>query len=142
MRLGSVRFEEDHNCRLADSPAGNTDHKLVELILVCVDFDSVHIEERKARRYCRSFVSIEEWVIAADAIEICRRHLEDGLVKKTALKSGLDIPHCRSKESGVTESRRTTEETDLLFMNAENFVESKKQELHYSLRRRNRPAYF
>lgn len=139
---GRAVFQKHGDACLADFPFSYADDQVDELVLVGLNFDVVRVEKRQCGRQCRSFVAVNEGMIAADTVQVRGRHLEDRFVKEDASEGCLDIAHRREEETCVANAGGASEQTDLLFVSDKDFVESEKKKTHYSLRRRNTPAYF
>jgi hypothetical protein len=126
-----VILKEDRNACLADFSFSYANDEIDEFILVGADFDPIRVQECKRGRECRTFVAVNEGMIAADAMEVCGCHLEDRLVKENASEGCLDVSHCRQKKACVTNAGGSSEQPDLFFVSDENLVKSEEKNLHF-----------
>src|SRR5207248_1423813 len=106
------------------------DDEIDDVILVGVNFDVIRVKKCKRRRERGTFVAVDKGMIAADAMKVCGRHLENRFVKEDPAESCFDISHRRQKKVCVTNPGSASEQTDLFFVSDEHFIESEEKNTH------------
>src|ERR1044072_2797744 len=134
-------LEKYGNGGFTDAALGDADEEIVELVLGAPDANPVQAKERQRAGQRRSFIAIDEWMIAANVEEIRRTHLEERLMKKFSAERRHHRSQCRLEQTDIADSGGATVLLNAVFVNGEDLVEGKELRIHYSASRLKTPPY-
>jgi hypothetical protein len=70
-------------------------------------------------------------MVAADPVEVRRRHLVQTAVKKLSPESRFRIADCRTEQAEIAHAMRAAEQRELHLVKREHLIEREKQRTHH-----------